>query len=149
MPATASVHGASDPRGALQRDLLPAAAWRELSRSHLAALEALRTRWRLTACQTSAILWIPVADLAFDPVDEPIALQPESLERLALADDIDLTVARLLGSEELVAFWLRMPNSVLGETPIAALMRQTSQLRQLRWRLRGELADRRAARNPS
>lgn len=142
--AAAVAAGAPVPDAAAARALLRATALAELSRTHLAALAALRIRWRLTDCQTAAILWMPVEDVAEWGEDGAVSLQPESLERLALADDIDLTVARLLGGEDLVAFWLRMPNAVLGETPIAALTRPTSQLRQLRWRLRGELADRRS-----
>lgn len=143
MAATAAA-GPSNPDADAARALLRATAWAELSRAHLAALAALRVRWRLTRCQTAAILWMPVDDVASCDEDDAVSFQPESLERLALADDIDLTVARLLGSEDLVAFWLRMPNAVLGEPPIQSLTRPTAQLRQLRWRLRGELADRRS-----
>lgn len=109
---------------------------------HLATLASLRARWRLTTCQAAALLWMTTDEVRRWEADEAAPVQPETLTRLLLADDVDLTLAAHLGGPSLIPYWLRMRNPALGGTPLEALAGPTAAVRQLRWRLRAELAER-------
>lgn len=114
------------------------------SEAQLASMDRLQSHWRLTPMQSAAALWM--RDEASDhlgPID-PCWVQPETLARLEIAEDIDMALAASLGPE-LVPFWLRLPHPRLGASPLERLAGPTSILRQVRWQLRAELAERRRA----
>lgn len=115
-----------------------------VSEAQLASMDRLQSHWRLTPMQSAAALWMEAECSDHPGPIDPCWVQPETLARLEIAEDIDMALAASLGPE-LVPFWLRLPHPGIGASPLERLAGPTSTLRQVRWQLRAELAERRRA----